>query len=98
MKIQLITVFDQEFQAQAEFHYTNKDGQDRTIQARPAHTSTCALVELMDGSGCRVVVEFPAYGRKLNPGDILFVECPALADLDKAWLVRNITRYEAGKK
>jgi hypothetical protein len=95
MQVKVINVFESNFQEQKEFKYTPKEPGSKEIifAAKPARSAVCALVEVLDGSGCRVTVEFPVYTKEIHEGDVLHVECKDLQLLDRFWAVRNITRH-----
>jgi hypothetical protein len=92
-QVLVISTFTSDFQAKPEFIWEGK-----VNPAQPARRAECALVEMTDGSGCRVNLELPPYNKEIKAGDTLHVECKNLMTLDSCWKVRNITRYTPGAK
>lgn len=87
------------FQATPEYNFTDSEGKPVKIEAREARTAVCGLAEINDGSGVRVVLEFPKdYTTKIEDGDLLTVECRNFEHLNKPWGVKNVTRHIKAKK
>lgn len=97
--VKIHDVWTATFQASPEYNFTDENGKPVKIEAKEARTATCALSEINDGSGVRVILEFPKdYTQKINSDDLLTVECRSFEHLNKPWTVRNVTRHIVGKK
>jgi len=93
--ITVLEVWTANFPASPERKYV-KDGNERTMEARPARTATIVNAESSDGT--RNQVEIPeGYNLDIKVGDVLNLTIPDWPDAP--FRSRNITRHiPAGKK
>jgi len=91
MKVKVLSTFQLEQNAREARVWEGKQ-----MPAEPARIQKCGLVEILDESGVRVRVEFPAtYTREIKSGDILTVESGLARILDRPARLYNISSYQA---
>jgi hypothetical protein len=79
--VTILSVFSHKHVARPARSWVDKETKEvRQFEEVAAHDSKCGLVEINDGEGCRLIVEFPAgYLQEIKVGEVLTLDCPSLS-------------------
>jgi hypothetical protein len=95
MKIEIVETWQAQQQATEAMQFTDQNGKEVNIPAKPERTLLCGIVKVDDGVNMYThPVEFPSYGGgNITKGQIWDVDSPALQrTLGRPSRIKNMNR------